>query len=317
MSDTETAGARHPIGVVVRRTGLSAEVIRAWEQRYGAVSPERTEGGQRLYTESDVRRLRLLAAAVEAGHRIGAIAGLSASSLETTVRDLGGALPAASGEGAPVPAMGAPQLVAAALAAAASADAIGLRTLLRRGAVMLEPMRFIEDVIVPFLVGVGERWAAGEVTPAHEHVSSGVVRDVLGWLLENTSISVGAPLVLVGVPAGQRHEFGALLAGVTAGVAGWSVLPLGGDLPARDIAALAHQTGARAVALSVVYAGEDATVLRRELEGLRDALGTTPLILGGRASQQVVGGESTLDYVSELRALRARLDEIARAAVEE
>ena len=303
--------ARHPIGVVARRTGLSTEVIRAWEQRYGAVDPARTEGGQRLYSEADVRRLRLLAAAVEAGHRIGAIAGLGEDLLLETVRGLGGAVPAGAAAGPP--SMEPEAVVAAALEAVAAADARALRDQLRRAAVMLEPMRFIEGVMVPFLDELGGRWEAGDVTPAHEHVASTVVRDVLGWLLENTSVPVGAPLLLVGVPAGQRHEFGALLAGVTAGVAGWTVLSLGGDLPARDIAALATQTGARALALSVVYAA-DGSATRAELAHMRAALDAGTLILvGGRAASDI-GTVEGVETVVDLSALRARLEQHARAS---
>ena len=313
MSETERGAARHPIGVVARRTGLSTEVIRAWEQRYGAVQPDRTEGGQRLYTDADVRRLRLLGAAVEAGHRIGMIASLEEGELLATVRELGGAVPQAR-DASPVPVAVEPgQLVAQALAAAVAADAIALRTLLRRGAVMLEPIRFLEDVVVPVLRGIGHRWESGEVSPAHEHVASEVVRDVLGWLLENTSVAVGSALLLVGVPAGQRHEFGSLLAGVAAGVAGWSVLPLGGDLPARDIAALARQTDARAVALSVVYADDDA-VLRSELEQLRDALAPIPLLVGGRAAARVLAGTRGIERLDELGALAERLGGLAAEA---
>ena len=51
---------RHPIQVVARRTGLSADVIRAWERRYGLLTPTRSEGNYRLYSPQDVTRLRLM-----------------------------------------------------------------------------------------------------------------------------------------------------------------------------------------------------------------------------------------------------------------
>jgi hypothetical protein len=52
--DSEEQKPRHPIGVVSRRTGLGQDVIRAWERRYGAVVPQRTDTGRRLYTDEDV-----------------------------------------------------------------------------------------------------------------------------------------------------------------------------------------------------------------------------------------------------------------------
>ena len=78
--------AIHPIGVVERRTGLTAHVIRVWERRYGAVAPARSEGNQRLYTDADIDRLVLLAKAVANGESIGRIAHLSSEILKQIVK---------------------------------------------------------------------------------------------------------------------------------------------------------------------------------------------------------------------------------------
>ena len=72
----------YPVRSAARLTGLSPEVLRAWERRYGAVEPLRTAGGTRRYRASDLERLRLLKAAVVAGHRIGNLAELSNPELE-------------------------------------------------------------------------------------------------------------------------------------------------------------------------------------------------------------------------------------------
>ena len=74
----------HPIKVAVRRTGLSAHVIRVWEKRYGAVVPARTPTNRRLYSDEDIVRLQWLRQAVEAGQSIGRIAGLPTSELVET-----------------------------------------------------------------------------------------------------------------------------------------------------------------------------------------------------------------------------------------
>ena len=82
MTDSTNRQARYPLRAVIRRTGLSADVIRAWERRYGAVSPDRSDGGQRLYTEEDVVRLVLLQKATAEGHSIGEIATLDVRALD-------------------------------------------------------------------------------------------------------------------------------------------------------------------------------------------------------------------------------------------
>ncbi|MBX7259713.1 MAG: MerR family transcriptional regulator, partial [Candidatus Hydrogenedentes bacterium] len=55
--------SQHPIQVVALRTGLTPHVIRMWERRYAAVCPTRTPTNRRLYSDSDITRLRLLSRA--------------------------------------------------------------------------------------------------------------------------------------------------------------------------------------------------------------------------------------------------------------
>src|SRR5215218_3968718 len=78
---------RHPISVVVDRTGLSQHLLRVWERRYGAVEPTRGEGGHRLYSDADIERVRLLHAATRGGRTIGQVARLSADALARMVAE--------------------------------------------------------------------------------------------------------------------------------------------------------------------------------------------------------------------------------------
>src|SRR3954454_5378529 len=91
---------RHPIGVVARRTGLKPDLIRAWERRYGAVAPGRTETRRRFYSDEDVGRLLLLRRAVSSGRGISQVAGLSNPELEALIE----AEPAPAGYAPPPPA---------------------------------------------------------------------------------------------------------------------------------------------------------------------------------------------------------------------
>src|SRR6202035_4511197 len=78
---------RHPIGVVAERTGLTPDVLRVWERRYRAVEPTRTEGGQRLYSDADIERLRLMYLATGAGRGISQVARLDTEELTRLVRE--------------------------------------------------------------------------------------------------------------------------------------------------------------------------------------------------------------------------------------
>jgi MerR family transcriptional regulator, light-induced transcriptional regulator len=69
------------IGAVAELTGLKPETIRVWERRYGVVTPQRSDGGTRRFSESDIVRLRLLRALCDQDHSIGTIAHLDNDAL--------------------------------------------------------------------------------------------------------------------------------------------------------------------------------------------------------------------------------------------
>ena len=77
---------RHPMKIVVRRSGLTPHVIRVWERRYGAVIPLRTPTNRRLYSDADIERLRVLRHLTHAGHSISHIAQLPMEQLQSLVR---------------------------------------------------------------------------------------------------------------------------------------------------------------------------------------------------------------------------------------
>src|SRR3954468_352843 len=71
----------HPIQVVTRRTGVSADVLRVWEKRYAVVTPVRSASGRRLYSDADIERLRLMVQATRTGRTIGQVAALPSAAL--------------------------------------------------------------------------------------------------------------------------------------------------------------------------------------------------------------------------------------------
>ena len=305
--------ARHPIAVVAERTGLSQDVLRMWERRYGAVEPTRSAGGRRLYSDADVERLRLLDAAVAGGRRVGGIARLPTRELAQLVDEDRAAAPRrAAVEPAPRPEP-APAAVDRALAHVRALDARGLEEQLRRSAAVVGVPAFLEQVAAPLLRRIGEEWHGGRLTIAAEHVASAVIESFVVEAMRAMVASDGAPSVLIATTAGSRHVIAAALAGAAAAVEGWNVLFLGGDLPAGEIAAAAIASGARAVAVSVVYS-DDAARLLDELRALRDGLPAgVPLFAGGRAVVPVSRelARSGIEVGENLDALRAALRRIA------
>ena len=57
------------IAAVERETGLSKDVLRKWEIRYGFPAPQRDSLGERAYPADQVNRLRLIKRLMDAGMR--------------------------------------------------------------------------------------------------------------------------------------------------------------------------------------------------------------------------------------------------------
>lgn len=280
-----SAVARHPIRVVSERTGLGPDLLRAWESRYGAVRPERTEGGHRLYSDHDIERLALLSRVTDAGRSIGRVVDLATEELAAMAREDDEARAAvsvsrAAGDRAP----SAKTFTEEAIEAVRRLDQYRLDRVLRRAALAFGTVRYLRDVAAPFLREVGELWHDGTLRPAHEHLASVGMRRVLDWIISSSNRENGRPRVVIGTPAGEYHEMGALLAAAAAESAGWEAVYLGPNLPADELAQAAIWTGARAVALSAVFVPE-ADALEAEIEEIRRRLPpTVTLMLGGGAS---------------------------------
>jgi MerR family transcriptional regulator, light-induced transcriptional regulator len=324
----------HPIQVVARRTGLTADVLRAWERRYEAVVPGRSSGSRRYYTDDDIERLILLRRATLGGRSIGQVASLSNRELQALITgdekaahaltrergaggDAAGAGRPGSGSDTRRTASGSVQGATAAehqelcLEAARALDGDRLETALARASLELSPTAVIEQVLAPLLRVIGDRWREGTLRIAHEHLATAVMRTFLGARIVSARPD-SDPLIVVATPSGQMHELGALLAAATAASEGWRVAYLGTSLPAEEIAAVAAQRRARAVALSLVHPADDPR-LQVELRTLRRHLPPDlPLLVGGAAShayRDALGGvQATI--LGDMPALRRALEEL-------
>lgn len=271
---------RHPIRVVAQRTGLSTPVLRAWERRYGAVVPTRSEGGQRLYSDADVRRLQLLATAVDGGRSIGLIADLDLPELEALIDEDRRAPTHLPGTSIPVDT----ERLETALELVEELRVTELEQLLMQSAVELRPHELVEGLMVPLLQEIGRGWQSGRWGAGTEHIASASIRRFLEWVSTTHRPEDDAPLAVTGTPAGQRHEFGALLAGVIIAYSGWRVRFLGPDLPAGEIVRATQKLGATMVALSAMHPRLDATGVEEVLEIRRTLPTSVEVVIGGAAA---------------------------------
>lgn len=273
--------AVHPIQLAARLTGLTPYVIRIWEQRYGAVEPDRTESNRRLYSKVHIERLKLLREVTRAGHSIGQVARLTDAELRALASELPG-----QGVRADRPLAAGPEEVdlrEECLTAIRTLDAQAFDRALHRAAASLGMQGVLQRLVAPLAQDLGSLWREGQITAAQEHFATNIIRGFLLQQAKPFGEMEAAPVLVVTTPAGQIHELGALLAGAMAAHLGWQVTHLGASLPAAEIAGAARQKQARAVALSLVYP-EDDPRLAGELTLLRQLLPPEiALLVGGRA----------------------------------
>ena len=286
--------------IVAQRTGLTQHTIRVWEKRYNVVTPERTPTNRRLYSEDDIERLLLLHKATAQGHSIGRIAPLSDSDLEALINEHStpSDLTQSNAKSHPLtpPDSTAESSVQRCLDAIASMDSNTLTRELMDAEIAMGRNRLLTSVIDPIMNRVGEMWSEGTLRVADEHLATSVIRTFLGTLQFSNRAPQGAPMLVATTPAGQWHEIGALLASLTAQSAGWNTLYMGPNLPAEEIAGAAIAHSASAVALSIIYPGDD-SLLSTELYKIQRALPAIPLLIGGRAAAHY---KSTIEEIGAL-----------------
>jgi DNA-binding transcriptional MerR regulator len=291
---TRSASAGYPIRAVARLTGVSVDTLRAWERRYQAVVPDRGDRG-RVYTERHIDRLKQLTTLVSSGHAIGSIAGLSDGALRRLRGDT----------------VDAPRRAPAAanldplLRAVRHYDLDTIESQFHRFALLLPPAELIFGVVLPVLRDIGQRWGEGAMTPAQEHLVSGIIRGVLGGLLRVMPRPAHAARIVFAAPANERHELGLLCGAVLAAAGGYSVIYLGPDLPAVEIA----KAVTKAEAKTLVLAGTASDVDYTEFRTLARLANRIAVWVGGaRAAdlRQAIGARARL--VGSLEELRGLLD---------
>jgi MerR family transcriptional regulator, light-induced transcriptional regulator len=252
------------IAALTWRTGVPSDTIRKWEQRYGVLHPERTSGGQRRYSDLDVARVEWLKARLGEGYRIGEAAALL-------------------GPGETV-ALSTQELHAEIVDATARNDMPALSRHVGQAIALPSLAEAFLEVLAPALIEIGERWEAGELTVAQEHLASGAVRSALQKLLADARAEVRGVAVLACVPE-ERHEIGLLMLAVLLRADGWQVAYLGADTPVLDAVELAADLGASVACFSSTTK-ERSDALHDELAHLH-VPPRLEVIVGGRACDDV------------------------------
>ena len=284
---TAHAGALR-IGEFARRAGVSPELLRAWERRYGLLQPVRSEGGFRLYTAEDAERVARMKHGLEQG--------LSAA--EAARRALAQARPA---EGLLDDARG------RLLSAIAAYDETAVHAVLDEALAAFSLEAVLRELLLPALREVGDEWERGELEIAQEHFASTLIRERLlgvGRLWGRG----GGPLAILACAPGERHDIGLIAFGLLLRSHGWRLLFLGADTPIETLEGAVAANPARLV----VVASVDPALLEVGRTALRRLARNAPLVLSGAGATEELCARLRIDRLDG--DLVAAATEIARGA---
>jgi len=264
------------IGDICSETGLSADLVRVWERRYGFPVPVRLPSGHRRYRPSDLHQLRLMAEAVAQGHRPSMVARAGEATLKRLL------IPVDNPR------------VEALFQAVVAMDSDRMRWLLMESLDLLGWKPFLQQLVAQLLDRVGMAWAEGSIGIEQEHLLTEVLEDLLRERrLAFPTLPDQGRVLLCTLP-GERHRLGLLMAALAYAAQGISTEMLGVDLPVASIAQAARtlMVDRVAVSLSIQSAGE---TTRRLLMDLQERLPPKcRLIVGGQGAartRKIVGVE--------------------------
>jgi methanogenic corrinoid protein MtbC1/DNA-binding transcriptional MerR regulator len=292
-------GAWLSIGALSRSTGIAVETLRTWESRYGFPVPERKPSGHRVYPVSAVPRLRRIARALTLGHRAGQVVGASDEALDRLLETSVAAQPSPKAAATGLPPV---EDLSGQLRLVKAFDGDRLSRSFLADWARMGPVEFLESSVAPLVRAVGEAWEKDDLEIRHEHFFSERLGDLLRSLRMPREERATGPLVAFATLPGEAHGLGLQMAALVLATAGCRVLYLGTEVPIPQIASLARDLSARAVAISV-SASTKGTATAAALRRLREALPRRVLLVTG--GEGAPGSRPGVDSIPSLRELDA------------
>lgn len=229
-----------------QRVGITTATLRAWERRYGVITPHRSESGYRLYGDHDVAVLLSMKHLVDQGWSVG-MAAAEAVRLDRE-HPSPDPSPGSPDSGRAVPL---PDLAERLTAAAAALDTTALTATLDQVFALGSFETVLTDHVFPALEKLGEAWTDGRVSVAGEHLSSNAVMRRLAVAYEAAAAHGHGPRIALGLAPHTRHEVGLLAFAVAARRRGMDTDYLGADLPLEDWLGVVDDPDLAAVVLAI------------------------------------------------------------------
>lgn len=277
------------IAAVERDVGLSKDVLRVWERRYGFPTPDRDAHGERQYPLDQVERLRLIKRLMDQGQRPGRLMAASMDDLNA----LASARPSAH--------LSREEVDAGALDGMISLikkhDAVGYSQALQQRLARQGLQRFVQDTMAPLTAMIGQAWEEGNVEVYEEHLFTELSSRVLRQAIANVAGGQTPRVLLTSLPE-EPHGLGLLMVEGVLSIEGAHCIPLGTQMPMLSItdAARAHRADVVALSFSAAFPARLAPSLLTQLRGLLP--GTVALWAGGSGVARLAPLEGIHSFTS-------------------
>jgi methanogenic corrinoid protein MtbC1 len=287
------SGPYFNIAAVERDIGLSKDVLRVWERRYGFPAPERDVHGERLYPLEQVERLRLIKRLMDQGHRPGRL-------IATPALELGDlSLPQLRGVSSE-PAVGAEELDDL-LTLVKQHDAEGFSHVMQQRLARQGLQRFVQDTFAPLTQRVGIAWEQGRFEIFEEHLFTELGKRVLRQAIAAVPGGREPRVLLTSLPE-EPHALGLLMVEAMLVIEGAHCIPLGTQMPLLEVAhaAQAHRADIVALSFSAAFPARQIPLL---LQQLRALLGSAVELWaggGGMRRNAPLGGVRRVAALSDL-----------------
>ena len=234
----------YSISFISNACGVKPHTIRTWEKRYNTFSPDRTDGGQRIYSEDDLTKGRLIVSLLEQGYSISRLAGKSLQDLRTLIFN------------EKIEALQSNQMLTSVginklLTHLSNFDLSQISSEMVRLRLSIGAKEFIFKVLIPIIQAVGRMYLDGKYSVTQEHIISTIIRYQLSQInlpdSENSTDSI-----ILATPEGNLHELPILIADILCQLNRISTYYLGASHPAVCLSEAVNELKSKTIVLGVV-----------------------------------------------------------------
>jgi len=278
-------------------TGLTTHVIRAWERRYGLVTPIREANRYRLFNDEDVRLFRYLKSKIDEGMSIGVLAEIGREKLlEQVQREF---------VAAPVEPPPSQRLISELTQALQEKDRTGFERKLNGALAVIPFEEALHRFLLPLQEHIGQLWHDGKLIIAQEHYASNQVKQKIFSAMNQLRMVEEGPHVVVACPSEEWHEISAMTAAYLCAARGCRVHYLGANLPIDELAKFCEQIRPSFVLLSMSVDRSDAEVKNLVQELATQVRPIAPVGVGGRSAQihATIFSDEDITVFPDLKAL--------------